>query len=471
MSRLLRFHALFPVIFLLLLSAAGSTSFAQTADFTASPTSGCAPMVVNWNLGNGATPMIQNPSTIYASPGTYTVSLTVTGPGGSNTITKTAFITVYSKPTVSFTATPPLAGCTPLTVQFSSTVTPNAPGSVTYNWDFGDGYSGTGAGPTHIYVTSGTYPVSLTVTNGAGCDTTVVRNAYITAYPKPSGGFSANQNAFCSTPATVNFTNTSTGGVPPYSTYWTFGDGGNGTGTTITHNYTTGGNFTVTMIVTDSRGCVDTVINPAYITVIGTLPTFTAPAATCVDASVNFINTTSGTSGNALWDFDDGSTATGNNVSHVYASSGTYNVMMSVIIGGCPKTITKRIVVNPKPVPVITMSPSIPCPAPVTVTFSGSSPLAAVTNYDWSWLSGGTASGQTVTKNYTSNIQDKVKLITTSAAGCKDSAIMDTIMIRNILVNIHPGSICSPDPFAGCFPITVTFDAELLSSLPPPLAP
>src|SRR5690606_31600164 len=106
-------------------------------------------------------------STTYTAPGTYTVTLTVTGPGGTDTKTET--ITVHPDPVISFTATSPTAGCAPHTVQFSSSVTPNAPGNVTYNWDFGDGYSASGASPAHTYVTPGTYTVYLTAINGAGC--------------------------------------------------------------------------------------------------------------------------------------------------------------------------------------------------------------------------------------------------------------------------------------------------------------
>jgi PKD repeat protein len=79
------------------------------ADFSASPTSGPAPLKVtftdqstgtvdswNWNFGDGSTSRKQKPSHTYNDPGTYTVSLTVTGPGGSDTETKADYIKVRS---------------------------------------------------------------------------------------------------------------------------------------------------------------------------------------------------------------------------------------------------------------------------------------------------------------------------------------------------------------------------------------
>src|SRR5689334_16479202 len=72
------------------------------ADFSANVTTGCSPIVVSfmdqstgnptnwqWDLGNGTTSTLQNPSTTYINPGTYTVTLTASNAGGSNTKTLT----------------------------------------------------------------------------------------------------------------------------------------------------------------------------------------------------------------------------------------------------------------------------------------------------------------------------------------------------------------------------------------------
>ncbi len=77
------------------------------ADFSANSTRGPAPLTVNftdkstgsitswlWNFGDGSTSSEQNPSHTYTNPGTYNVSLIVTGPGGSDEKTKVVFISV-----------------------------------------------------------------------------------------------------------------------------------------------------------------------------------------------------------------------------------------------------------------------------------------------------------------------------------------------------------------------------------------
>jgi PKD repeat protein len=89
------------------------------ASFTASTTSGVAPLALNfintstgnitsyaWTFGDGTTSTVASPAKVYSVPGNYTVSLTVTGPGGSNTQTRANFITVAASSDMSPPTTP-----------------------------------------------------------------------------------------------------------------------------------------------------------------------------------------------------------------------------------------------------------------------------------------------------------------------------------------------------------------------------
>ena len=86
-----------------------ATAAAPVASFTASPTSGTVPLAVSfannstgnvtsysWSFGDGSSSTVQNPTHTYYTPGTYPVSLTATGPGGTNTQTQAGYITVSS---------------------------------------------------------------------------------------------------------------------------------------------------------------------------------------------------------------------------------------------------------------------------------------------------------------------------------------------------------------------------------------
>src|SRR5215831_12399541 len=97
------------LIFFIALSL-GSYSYAYAqpqANFSASPVSGCSPIIVNftdqssgnptqwkWDLGNGVISFLQNPSATYFSAGTYNVKLVVWNASGSDSITRNQYITV-----------------------------------------------------------------------------------------------------------------------------------------------------------------------------------------------------------------------------------------------------------------------------------------------------------------------------------------------------------------------------------------
>jgi PKD repeat protein len=134
---------------------------APVAQFSASATSGTAPLALNflntstgtistyaWVFGDGTTSSSQNPSHVYSSAGVYTVSLTVTGPGGTNTKTNSNYITV-SPPTKVTTTTTASSSLNPsglgAAVTFTATVTGSAPtGSVGFAAD-GSTLTGCGA--------------------------------------------------------------------------------------------------------------------------------------------------------------------------------------------------------------------------------------------------------------------------------------------------------------------------------------
>jgi PKD repeat protein len=244
-----------------------------TADFVGSPTSGCSPLTVNftdqstgditswsWDFGDGGTSTQQNPSHTYNSPGTYTVSLTVTGPGGSDTNTKTNYITVDAAPVADFVGNP-TSGTEPLTVNFTDQSTNNP---TSWSWDFGDGGTSTAQNPSHTYNTAGTYTVTLTASNACGSDQ-VVKVDYITVNPclAPVADFVGSPTSG-DAPLTVNFTDQSTNN--PTSWSWDFGDGGTSTAQNPSHTYNAAGVYTVTLTASNSCGS-DQVVKVDYITV------------------------------------------------------------------------------------------------------------------------------------------------------------------------------------------------------------
>lgn len=432
---------------------------AQVANFSANVTSGCAPLLVQfnnlstgattyyWDFGNLATSTQVSPSTTYTSPGTYTVTLIAYNGPNSNTKTVTNYITVYAQPVVSFTAND-TAVCPGVPVTFTNTSNPNAPGNATYYWDFGDGNNSTLQNPTHAYSIGGYYSVTLTVTNGQGCDATLVMGSYIHVFSKPSAQFTAPVTTFCNPPGNVSFINTSTG-TPPLTYLWLFGD--NTTSTLAnppTHTYGSG-SFTVTLVVTNANGCSDSLVRTNYINVQSNTGSFTGPASACQGESVTFTNTSPPPITSSIWDFGDNTTGVGNPVSHVYNSQGTYQVKL-ITQAACNDTVYHSIVINPKPFIDFNYTPLDPCPAPDTIFFHNLTANGG--NYTWYFGDGDSSNLSDPWHVYPGSGPYSVTLTSTNNFGCSAS------LTKPNYIFLTPFAVyANADHLGGCPPDTVNF--------------
>ena len=231
------------------------------AEFEGIPTSGDIPLEVSftdlsidsvnawtWDFGDGGTSILQNPVYTYIVAGTYNVSLTVSGPGGSNTIEKIGYISaIEPAPTADFEGTP-TNGEAPLLVSFNDLSIDSVN---TWQWDFGDGSSSTFQFPVYTYLTAGIYNVSLTVT-GPGGSNTIEKADYITVIePAPIAEFEGTPT-MGEAPLLVSFTDLSNGSVDSW--VWNFGDGGSSSEKDPSHEYLSPGNYTVTLEVSGTGG-------------------------------------------------------------------------------------------------------------------------------------------------------------------------------------------------------------------------
>ena len=238
-----------------------------------------------WNFGDGQSGTGQTANHTYSQAGTYQVTLTVTTSYGcTDQITQS--VTVNEQPTASFTAT---TVCQGQATQFTSTST--GQNITSYQWNFGDGQTGTGPNPTHTYAQAGTYQVILSVESAGGCFHQVTQTVTVNA--QPTANFSA--TTVCQGQAT-QFTNASTGqGITGYQ--WNFGDNTTGTGQNPTHTYSQAGSYQVTLTVTTSSGCSDVatqtvIVNPQVhvnITVDGNTTICEGDTVT-LHANVNSVN-------------------------------------------------------------------------------------------------------------------------------------------------------------------------------------
>jgi len=391
------------------------------ANFTANVTEGNAPLTVQftdestgnvtawlWNFGDANTSTEQSPSHIYASPGTYTVSLNASNAYGSSTETRVDYITVLEPPTAAFTATP-TEGNAPLTVQFTDESTGNV---TAWLWDFGDGNTSTEQNPIHTYASAGNYTVFLNASNAYGYN--VSAPVTITVLEPPVANFTYTPNEG-NAPLTVTFNDTSTGNVTAW--IWDFGDGNTSTEQNPSHTYASPGIYTVSLNASNAYGFNVSTVTDAVRVLEPPIAAFTAtPTEGNAPLTVQFTDQSTGNVTAWAWDFGDGNTSTGQSPVHIYTSAGNYSVTMNASNAygynvSAPVTIT---VLEP---PAAAFTANVTeGNAPLTVQFTDES-TGNVTAWLWNFGDGNTSTEQNPVHTYASPGNYTVTLNASNAYG------------------------------------------------------
>ncbi len=437
---------------------------APNAAFTFDNNNDCDSMLVNftdastgvitawdWDFDNGNTFSGQNPPPqFFPAPATYNVRLTVTGVNGcANQITQQ--IRVRETPTADFSVS---SVCLNLPANFVDQSTFNVDPITSYRWFFGDGDSSNQQDPTHIYTSSGSFQVTLIVSNGF-CSDTSIQSFVVEDPPIPS--FNIDTAIGCS-PFTANFTNTSSANSVSFR--WNFGDGSAiDTNRNPTHIFVNNSpndtTFYVSMIASTAFGCVDTTFDSVVVSPVP-LPLFTSDhVVDCGPITVNFTNNTAGDSLSFIWDFGDGTpTTTQRNPTHIFNNNtlfiSNYDVQLIVFSqNGCTDTARQTLTVYPEPNFNFGISPDSGC-SPLNVRFPS---VVGAVSYQWDFGDGGSASGPTPTHTYINNTTNDqvftVTLIAQNVFGCFDTTS------GSVLVYPNPTSVFTLDTNVGCQPLQV----------------
>src|SRR5262249_46247394 len=151
------------------------------------------------------------------------------------------------------TAGGPYAGASGAAIAFNGSATDADNDPLTYTWSFGDGASGSGASPSHVYTTPGTYSATFTASHGrltaSAVPTVVVSQANRAPVAKAGGPYTGDSGA----PLALSGAASSDPDGDVLTFAWDFGDGSNGSGPVAIHTYASTGSFTVNLTVTDNH--------------------------------------------------------------------------------------------------------------------------------------------------------------------------------------------------------------------------
>ncbi len=444
-----------------LCSAPGTASFINT-------TTGKAPMTYTWLFGDGDVSTASSPAHTYTAPAQYDVKLIVNdGNGCYDSLMQLNYITIGNLK-AGFAAVTNSCLFTPNT--FINTSTPH----ISSQWDFGDGGMSFSDTPVYSYAYTGTYKVKLVIYDGS-CYDSVTHTITIT---KPTGSFTI--SPICGPPYSVQ---TFTGTVPSGCTIaWDFGDKSTGTGATVTHTYhppalgtlpppNPDPVYTVSMIITSSLGCNDTVkmidtVKNMILNLASTLntagciplkPVFVAiaqyniinPSPPCYKCDLLTLPYPKSII-SYLWDFGDGSPkSTSPSPAHYYTIPGIYYAKCHVVTAdGCSADQTTEIDVGTPQSASFTMSKTHVCAGqPITYT-STSTSVALIDHYSWTFGDGKSYESD-VTAITTVHKSEMPGIHTSSLTviynGCKsiDVGMVDTIDAPNATISNQ--YTCIPD--------------------------
>ena len=409
-----------------------------------------------WDFGDGVRDTFTvstNPVHVYTASGNYTVTLIVDNVNGCRS-TKTINVVVGNRPIPNFNL--PGNVCLPgNSATFINTSTVTGGGVMTYSWNFGDASATSNqTSPVHNYNTTGPFSVTLTASLGTcSKDTTKIFN---TLYTKPTASFTVNAanclnvNTQC-TDASISVNSIIT------NWSWTFGDGGTSNAQSPSHLYTVAGSYTIKLIVTTDKGCID---STTRVVIINPLPTanFSVSTPICETQSVTFSDLSVANAGNIVewsWNFGDGNQQVNSSpaaVTHTYTTAGNFTVTLTVKTDlGCYSTITSNnIIVSPMPNTAFTYPLSL-C-APGVVSFTNGTTIAdgslAQMIYAWDFGEGNGYTDASINPghNFTAGGQYNVLLSATSNNGCTKIAShlisVYTTPVAGFTVS-NVGNICS----------------------------
>jgi len=299
------------------------------------------------------------------------------GPDGNTIYASKSELTV---PVADFEANQ-TEGIIPLTVQFTDESTSNP---TEWEWNFGDGSNSTEQNPVHIFSDIGRYNVTLVATNGNGSSGVKSMNINVNrVLTPPIANFTANKTEG-TTPLTVKFTDTSTNS--PTGWKWNFGDDQISTVQNPEHTFSKVGVYNVTLVATNVDGSSGTKSMNVTVNRVPTPPVANFTAKQTAPLTVQFNDLSLNEILERTWTFGDDSTSTDANITHAYATAGTYVVNLTVSnadgTNATSKTISVTAATSAPPKASFTAAPLFGR-APLTVKFTDTSTNAASLKWDF----------------------------------------------------------------------------------------
>ncbi|MEO6948666.1 MAG: PKD domain-containing protein [Ginsengibacter sp.] len=432
-------------------------------DFSASKTEDCSPLEIEfkdlsdgksdvitkweWDFGDGNIGAGNNPTHIYKNGGDYNVSLKITNKNGcKNFLTKKSFIKIYPQPVAEFTSKFAGSCSAPASVLFSSVDDGKGSANIDYKWNFGDGKTGSGSNPIHIY-NAGEYDVTLVATNQFGCSDTLKKLNYLSV-GKIKAQFSAPESGCIGTK--IDFKNMTS--PTPQSVFWDFGDGTFSTDEFASNSYKITGIYFVKLVVKYGN-CEGSVVKRIEIKKSLHLDFEASKLFSCTaPLTVDFTNLTPGEN-NYKWYFSEQDSADTKDAKYTYTREGEYSVRLIGSNAGCSDTLIRTGLIKiGKPEAKLNL-PADGC-VPFTHQFSASiTPFIEIKSYRWDFGDGHGSDLATPFHEFKVPGSYTISLTYTTSDGCVNYVEMQD----GVKTGTPPSVKFDADPLSSCAKDFITF--------------
>lgn len=321
---------------------------------------------------------------------------------------------------------------------------------VAWSWNFDGTGTSTAANPTHTFPSSGTYNVTLTVTNAAGCQSTKILPVTIPPMVMPTIGLSASSPYCVGEP--IQFTGGGTGGITTW--LWEFVSTTppsyvSNTSQNPAQSFNAATTYTVTLTGTNALGCTGTATAP-FTVVLNPVPgIISSPDTDLCQGQTATLTATSATA--TMWTWSNGATTQTITVS----TAGTYTVIVKDANGCTATPAPITVIVRPLPPAIVSGNPIICGPGCTTLSAPTSNP-----NYTYEWQTGAgaalsppnAASSLQVCTNGTPYPLGTYQVVVTDVNGCSATS-PDITVVAKVPPNFS--ITASPSPCEG-IPVTLT---------------
>lgn len=358
----------------------------------------------------------KNAAHLFNTAGTYRIMLKgTTNEGCWDTISKS--LTIYPLPHADFNST---FVCKGKATQYTDKSTGNI---ATWHWDFDNNNSMESAmqNPSYNFASNGNFNSKLKITSDKGCSDSIVKSTIV--HPLPLASYSATSVCY---PLPISFSNSSSvsEGNITYQKWIFASDADTSNNFNPSKSFVSHGTYNVKLFVLTDSGCVDSISKPI---VYFEKPTVDFNAVDlCANESLNLNNisaVSSSTFSDWKWDIDNNNSTdyTSKNSTHKYSQHGLKTIqLIGKTAQGCLDTMVKTIDVFPLPIADFNLTPKC---VNDSAAFTNSSSIVSgtITNYQWNFNEGKTASAPHAKNKFASEGIKTVRLIITSDKNCKDT--------------------------------------------------